>query len=106
MAISLNQSISSLSTAGRIVYTCPTGKGAIIFDGTISNKDSTTKQGQLVTVEIQKTTGTIYTLVKDMIIPYGISIRVPKYTLLTGDKLLMTASSSNVDVILSIAEKS
>lgn len=73
----------------------------------MANKDSTLKKGQQATVEMQKSTGDIYTLVKDVLIPYGISIRMPKYILSPGDKLLMKATNNSmVDVVMSVAEKS
>ena len=45
-------------------------------------------------------------LVKDVIVPYGISIRIPKYTLAAGDKIVFTADAASVvDAVMSIAEK-
>lgn len=106
MAITLLPAQINVGATRTVGYTCPAGKSAIVFDGTLSNKDATRK-GHLVTVETQTSGGSYFILVKDVIVPYGISIRIPKYTLSAGDKLVFTADQTNmVDAVISIAEKS
>lgn len=106
MAITIVPGQINVGTSRTIGYTCPAGKSSIVFDGTLSNKD-VTKKSHLATVEIQKSGGQYFVLVKDVVIPYGISIRIPKYALAVGDKLIFTADASNaVDAVFSVAEKS
>ena len=106
MAITILPAQINVGATRTVGYTCPAGKSAIVFDGTLSNKDATRK-GHLVTVETQTSGGSYFVLVKDVIVPYGISVRIPKYTLAAGDKIVFTADfASTVDVVMSIAEKS
>lgn len=105
MAITIFPAQLNVGATRTVGYTCPAGKSAIVFDGTLSNKDATRK-GHLVTVETQTSGGSYFVLVKDVIVPYGISIRIPKYTLAAGDKIVFTADAASVvDAVISIAEK-
>ena len=106
MAITILPAQINVGVTRTVGYTCPAGKSAIVFDGTLSNKDATRK-GHLVTVETQTSGGSYFVLVKDVVVPYGIAIRIPKYTLSAGDKIVFTADeASSVDVVMSVAEKS
>lgn len=87
-----------------IVYTCPTGKTSIIFHGTLANTDI--NYGQVTcTLEVERS-GVFTVIGKDIFVPYGLSIIIPKIVLGAGNKLHATISVANtVDINLSVVEK-
>ena len=87
-----------------LIYTCPTGKSSVIFNGTISNTDI--NYGQITcTLEVERS-GVFTNIGKDIFVPYGLSIIIPKIVLGAGNKLHATISVANtVDINLSVVEK-
>lgn len=94
------------STATRtLAYTCPASTTTTIFDGTISNVDTTNKAVQYATIEHEKA-GVFTTIGNEMPIPYGRSPRFPKMVLNAGEKLHVTIKTANmVHVFISLVEK-
>lgn len=107
MALNLTNSPVSPSTTARTqVYVAPTGVTGTVFDGTVSNTDTTNKAVHYVTFELEDT-GVFRTLVRDMAVPYGVSPRFPKVVVKPGQKIHVTIDQANtIDVLLSIAERS
>jgi hypothetical protein len=108
MALLLKNATSKPSSTSRtLVYTCPNSPtvGATIFDGTITNLDNVNKTVKYITLE-HEVSGTFTSIGKEIIIPYGISPRLPKIQLLPGEKLHITVSEANqIDLFVNIAER-
>lgn len=98
---------SSFKRAGAIAgagtrtaaYTAPANVlSSIIFDGQISNLDSTNKVSHFVTVEIY--TGAVYnTIFKDVEIPYGLASPIPKQVMAANEVLYITSTDGTAAVL-------
>lgn len=108
MALSLLAAKTKVTVANSraLLYRCPVGKTATVWSGTITNVDEVLRKGYLISLEVQGT-DSLYTYKgKDIIVPYGLSIGVPKIQLVAGESIFLTANEANViHVDVAIAEK-
>lgn len=105
MASALKKVTAALGVARTSVLTAAAAKQTIVINGLVSNNDSANKGTHFVTVEVQ--TGATYrSLGRDLPIPYGGSLELPKIVLADGDVLHMTASAASVlEAYVSYVEK-
>lgn len=107
MAINFTAADVKIESTRTLAYTCPGGKVGIVFSGVIPNVDSVIKQDRFLTVEVQKLDLSYISIFKDIPVPYGNSLALPKIVLTPGEKLYLTADASNVlQSRISIAERS
>lgn len=96
---------ANLSTTQIPVYTCGTGKAAVLIGSNIANKTDTT-----ITVDIKfRRSGTDYMLLKSVFIPpytaYISSGDEQKTVLNDGDSIQMVSDTVNsADVLISVSE--
>ena len=90
------------------VYTCP-GSGVlntIIFSGTAANIDSANKVDHWITLEVG--TGSPASVLVQVPVPWGSSIKFPKMVLAPGESLYVTAdvNLTAISANISLVERS
>lgn len=89
--------IQVLSTRTSL-YTCPASTTAIVFDGQITNIDSSTKASHFITIEIYNG-ATYHSVFKELEIPYGLSSPMPKQVLVAGEIIYVTCADGTSNVL-------
>ncbi len=91
----LRANVKTATAATRTqLYQCPAATTAVIFDGQITNIDSTTKASHYVTMEIYN--GSTYHIVfKELEVPYGLASSIPKMVLTANEYLYVTCDDAS-----------
>lgn len=101
--VSKQLTATATSTA---VYIAPANTSSIVFSGTICNtSDATTGTVDLI---LTKSNNTSSYILKNIELPYGSTIQVPKIVLEAGDRILASTDENledYVDVTLNIYER-
>lgn len=109
MAMKMTNIISRATATRSQIYAAPSTPAnltSVVFDGTISNVDTTNKAIHYLTLELRS--GNNYFSIGNAIaVPFGLSPRLPKIVLKAGESLYITGDAANViDVVGAVVERS
>ena len=101
--VSRQMTATSTSTA---IYIAPANTASIVFSGTLCN--TTDSDTGTVSLSLVKANSDSSFILKDVELPYGSSIQIPKVVLEAGDRITASTDatlSGYVDVTLNIYER-
>lgn len=80
----------------QLAYTAPSVLQTVSYSGLATNIDTVSKVQHTVTIEVQKVDTTYFDIVRDVPIPYGSTLKLPKFSLATGEKIYITCDVANI----------